>query len=241
MSRRIVEIAEERFLTDGFDATSMEAIAIEAGISKRTLYARFRSKPLLLQAVADHLFDPSRSEFTRYHERTDPPETVLRDMAHHMHRRVLMPFSIAVYRLVVSQSQRHRDDAGMMLGGERYLVPLVTALAFQFRRGAEQGTITDRWEPNLLAEQFLEAVCAWDLRRLVFGHELPQRSEINQALVDQRFELFFAGLRPLEGASIVADGGSRDARSSPSDAAALQPAPDRKRRPKCMSESRRSY
>ena len=40
----ILDIARESFVTDGFAATSMSAIAVRLGGSKGTLYNYFRSK-----------------------------------------------------------------------------------------------------------------------------------------------------------------------------------------------------
>jgi TetR/AcrR family transcriptional regulator, mexJK operon transcriptional repressor len=49
----ILSAATNLFLRDGYAAMSMEAVAKAAGVSKRTLYARFADKAVLLQhAVA---------------------------------------------------------------------------------------------------------------------------------------------------------------------------------------------
>lgn len=197
LTQRIVMIGARRFLADGFEMTSMDAIAMEAGISKRTLYARYGSKSLLLQAVADHLFNERASEFTVYRNSAKPTEDLLRDMAHHMNVRVLMPLSIDVYRLMVAQSQRHKKDSGLLLGGDRYLRSLLITLEIVFARAIQRGDASRHWNAELLAEQFLEAVCAWDLRRLVFGYELPADPEQRRRRVDQRVDLFLSGMRHL--------------------------------------------
>jgi AcrR family transcriptional regulator len=51
INRVILTVATERFLADGYAATSMDAIAAHAGISKGTLYSRYANKELLLRAV----------------------------------------------------------------------------------------------------------------------------------------------------------------------------------------------
>lgn len=51
--RRIREAAERLFLADGFVATSMTAIAREAGVSRPTVFNVFGSKVELLKEVAD--------------------------------------------------------------------------------------------------------------------------------------------------------------------------------------------
>ncbi|KYF70449.1 TetR/AcrR family transcriptional regulator [Sorangium cellulosum] len=47
--------ARRLFLEHGLGATSTDAIAAEAGVSKRTLYAHYPSKELLLQSVIEEL------------------------------------------------------------------------------------------------------------------------------------------------------------------------------------------
>lgn len=73
----IVEAARRLFLTRGFRATTMEAIAREAGMSKPTLYARFADKESVLAALGQHIV----AEFTTVFEQTmaapgDPLERV---------------------------------------------------------------------------------------------------------------------------------------------------------------------
>lgn len=49
----ILAAARELFLTDGFDRSSVDAIAARAEVSKRTVYDYFGDKRTLLQAVVD--------------------------------------------------------------------------------------------------------------------------------------------------------------------------------------------
>ncbi|GAA4669627.1 TetR/AcrR family transcriptional regulator [Streptomyces chumphonensis] len=49
----ILSAARELFLTDGFDRTSVDAIAARAEVSKRTVYDYFGDKQTLLRAVLD--------------------------------------------------------------------------------------------------------------------------------------------------------------------------------------------
>ena len=51
-TERIRAAAERLFLADGLRATTMEAIAREAGVAKPTLYGRFSDKEVLFRAVA---------------------------------------------------------------------------------------------------------------------------------------------------------------------------------------------
>jgi AcrR family transcriptional regulator len=51
---RIIDAAYELFYRKGFARVGVDAIAAEAGITKRTLYAHFDSKDQLLGAVLEH-------------------------------------------------------------------------------------------------------------------------------------------------------------------------------------------
>jgi AcrR family transcriptional regulator len=52
--QRIVEAAYESFWRSGFRRTSVDTVAARAGLTKRTVYAYFRSKDDLLAAVLSH-------------------------------------------------------------------------------------------------------------------------------------------------------------------------------------------
>src|SRR3546814_15173732 len=51
LSRKILRVARDVFFADGFGRSTAERIAAKAGISKRTLYARYGNKQLLFEAA----------------------------------------------------------------------------------------------------------------------------------------------------------------------------------------------
>lgn len=57
----ILAAAIAAFCQDGFDAVSMDRIADDAGVSKRTVYNHFRSKDALFRAVVAALIERARS------------------------------------------------------------------------------------------------------------------------------------------------------------------------------------
>ncbi len=54
--QRIVEAARAHFFSHGFRSVTMDDLAEELAISKKTLYAHFPSKTALLEAVLAHKF-----------------------------------------------------------------------------------------------------------------------------------------------------------------------------------------
>src|SRR3954452_7385630 len=53
--RPILEAAQRRFERDGYVATTMDAIAVEAGVASKTVYSAFTTKSGLLRALWDLL------------------------------------------------------------------------------------------------------------------------------------------------------------------------------------------
>jgi AcrR family transcriptional regulator len=49
----ILDAAIEAFISKGFETTSMDAIAVEAGVAKGTLYYHFKSKEGIVEAIVD--------------------------------------------------------------------------------------------------------------------------------------------------------------------------------------------
>jgi AcrR family transcriptional regulator len=60
--RDILDAAQRRFEQDGYAATTMEAIAAEAGVALKTVYKGFATKSGLLRALWNHLLRGGRDE-----------------------------------------------------------------------------------------------------------------------------------------------------------------------------------
>lgn len=56
MREKILEIASEMFLNLGFKSVTMDDIANEMGISKKTIYQHFENKTKLVEATTDYVF-----------------------------------------------------------------------------------------------------------------------------------------------------------------------------------------
>lgn len=57
MKKSILQKAAELFLKYGFKSVTMDEIAGELGISKKTIYANFETKPVLIKEVTFYVFD----------------------------------------------------------------------------------------------------------------------------------------------------------------------------------------
>jgi TetR/AcrR family transcriptional regulator, cholesterol catabolism regulator len=57
MKENIITKSGEMFLKGGFKSVTMDDIASEMGISKKTIYQHFETKPKLIEAVTQHLHE----------------------------------------------------------------------------------------------------------------------------------------------------------------------------------------
>lgn len=57
MKNKIIIKSTDMFLNQGFKSVTMDDIAQELGISKKTIYQHFENKSVLVETVALHLFD----------------------------------------------------------------------------------------------------------------------------------------------------------------------------------------
>ena len=64
-AERVVSAARRQFFTHGFRAVSMDDIAAELGMSKKTLYAQFPSKAVLVQAIMQEKFEEVEADLSR--------------------------------------------------------------------------------------------------------------------------------------------------------------------------------
>src|SRR5665811_2126330 len=67
--KAVLDAAERRFLADGFGATTIAAVASDAGVSVETIYKRFGNKASLVAAIHERgLAGPVSYTHLRAHE-----------------------------------------------------------------------------------------------------------------------------------------------------------------------------
>src|SRR5260370_24204937 len=106
LSDRILDVATMLFLSHGFGATSIEAVAKRAGISKRTFYHRFSGKEMLFEAVVRRLIDFWTPPFDTALLEAPSLAEGLRRVGEHMLNLALAPAAPALQPLVIAQAPR---------------------------------------------------------------------------------------------------------------------------------------
>ncbi len=152
----IREAALALFLDLGFEAASMDAVALKAGVSKGTLYARYENKELLFRAILD-------DQLTSWSRRAGEQDHLLPDdlvprLRHHA-RTLIEVFGWPEYKRIarlldaatptLPNVARHWEE----IGTRRYLRFLAADMA-----KVAGGTAAD-WDFH--ARVFLFAISGW--------------------------------------------------------------------------------
>lgn len=189
---KILEVATALFLSRGFGATSIEAVAGRARISKRTFYHRFRDKPELYRAVVQRLLQHWLPQFEAAFDAPAPLDTVLARSARRMLHVALSPEALALRRLLLAEAERFPElvDIAIEQGATR-AIERIAALLEEERRAGRIALEDCRFA----AMQFQEMVLSIPLRRAMgFGTPLGEAERDDWAT--KCVALFIAGCRP---------------------------------------------
>lgn len=107
-NQRLVEAAEQVFVTVGYGAASMEEIARVAGMSKKTLYSRFSDKARLFAAV---IGDADAFSEDLVNAPLPDPVSDLRQRLFALADFALTPRQLKLTRLVISEARQYPNLA----------------------------------------------------------------------------------------------------------------------------------
>lgn len=188
LNENILAAAAQLFLENGFDATSMDAIAEKARISKRTLYARHADKSALFNAVLYDLLDRLLAPVERIRYEPGDLASILTAIGRDMISSVVQPEFLAVYRVVTFEAHR-RPEFGRWIHETRRR-PAVQTIANLLQNHRNELRIDDF---EAAAEQFMSLTVDVSLRYGAFGLKMTpkQIEERLKAAVD----LFLHGAR----------------------------------------------
>jgi AcrR family transcriptional regulator len=191
LADRIIDVAEQLFLGHGFGATSIEAVAKQAGISKRTFYHRFPGKERLFEAVVRRLIERWLPPFDT--EMLSAPDLAdaLRHTAEYILRIALTPEALALHRLVIHEAQRFPGLARIMheLGAASGIERIAGHLEPRIKSGELRAI-----DPRFAAEQFILAVVTGPQRRAL-GLGVPLNAAEISAHAGNAVALFLDGAR----------------------------------------------
>jgi len=188
--RQITDAAHRLFLAQGFDVTSMEEIAREAGVSKATLYVYFKDKEELFAGVtAEAGFRITGPMFALVDPNNHDVRAVLRRIGTDLTTLVTRPQMVKALRAIITMGERIPD-----LGANYYQQGPMMGLGMlsQYLKAQVEHGILAIDDPFLAAAQFVEMAQATLARPLLFGTgETPGAEQIAH-VVEHAVDVFMA-------------------------------------------------
>jgi TetR/AcrR family transcriptional repressor of mexJK operon len=194
---RILDVATDLFLAEGYGATSIEAVAQRARISKRTFYHRFPDKAALFDAVLRRIIQGIRPPpDVPLFEGSDLSE-VLRRLARLAVHASVAPMALALSRLILTEAHRFPELAAIAVreGSRGEAIKQITVI---LEREACAGRLAID-HPEFAAEQFLSLLMTVPQRRALGLGAPMTRVELDD-WADDCVNLFLNGCRYWQGA-----------------------------------------
>jgi AcrR family transcriptional regulator len=189
--QRLLDVARRQFLSAGYRGTSLEGIAREAGVAKKTLYNRFGSKAGLFATILDALRRSWIAELQGLVLESNRPEAVLETVALHLLQVGTRPDMIELYRLLLLDApgfpeliRGYYDKAGGLSGME----PLSDYL-----RAAVAEDVLRIEDVALATEQFVYLVLGGIRTRMLLGAARRPSASARARIARQAVRIFLAG------------------------------------------------
>jgi AcrR family transcriptional regulator len=171
------ECALEQFLANGYEGTSMEAVAAAAGTTKASLYARFPSKEAMFIAVLSWasarrdwpIQDAEPTGLDDVHDLAGLT-AILGDIAAASVRRALHPKMVQLTRLAAAYGARFPELTRQSRRSPWRRYDLLVEL---LRRLRDEGVLTTDEDPEILADLFFAMVSGMPARLALFGVVRP--------------------------------------------------------------------
>jgi AcrR family transcriptional regulator len=166
----LLDYALQLFLDKGYEQTTIEAIALAVGMTKRTVYARYEDKSALFKAAVQRAIDlyTVPIESLRAAE-SDDLETTLTNIARIRVANVMTPAGIRLQRILNAESYRFPEIFNRAF--EQGAKPTIDCLADVLRRHNAAGT-TSVADPKLAASTFMSMVAGGPTRLATSGNAI---------------------------------------------------------------------
>lgn len=184
----LLRTAANEFLAEGFGNANVDRIARTAGVSKKTIYARYPNKEALFCAVVDEIANASHWLLTADMAATDEdPEHALLAFGLRITKTWTSPLETGIYRLILAETPRFPSLAALY---NREMELFRGTLLDYLRSQTERGALTIPDLPTAV-RQFGLLVYGEARERALLGEQ--QSAEDICALVRSGVRLFVAG------------------------------------------------
>ena len=190
---RILEGAERLFIRDGIDSVSMNAIADEARIARKTLYKYFSSKQEIALAIFKRFmeqraieFDPNQIPAGNGYQRL---EYFLLDSANLLDRHPEFFRFLVEFDALYARDGSPERTRQMYATGNDIVLPII-------RQGMEDGTIRSDINPGFLLAAIYNLISGMNTRFALVGNQIGE--EYGQSVKELHLgilRIFLQGIR----------------------------------------------
>jgi TetR/AcrR family transcriptional repressor of mexJK operon len=165
-NNELLDIASEVFLEKGFDRASVGEMAKRANASKGTYYTRYATKELLFSAIIRRKTDQVEEAFANIIRNDEEIEVTLKAFGERLLMVILLDDAVAIDRVISKEAQRFPELGKIYYeGGPGRMADLLTTY---LRQKVSEGVLSIP-HPKLAAEQFIDMVTGFIVRRAVLG------------------------------------------------------------------------
>lgn len=184
---QILDAAEELFHSTGVEHTSMDQLALEAKVSKRTVYNHFATKDLLFQAILQRMFDKlSQGNLVRF-DASIPIAQQLRKIAEDEVEMLSSDAFLRVAKIAIMQVMQRPELAQLMnnsaMGCKRYLESFLTE--------ACAANVLEIADIPFASKQFVYQLKSFVFYPTLFGLE-KQTKTMQEHIIDEVITMFLA-------------------------------------------------
>lgn len=191
--QKIIEVATQLFLKQGYHQTNLDQIIEQCGGSKQTIYSYFGDKRGLLTAVIGRCIEEVEAIFNFKNDDHKTLEQQLVQFGTNYLDTILSPTLLNTFRILLTESQHDQELADFYLNQGPYRI---TNYLRQFLLShMEQGHIK-HGDPSVACGHLLSLLKGYIQHEALFGVRVPPKTVIKQH-VQSAVDCFLNGYRPI--------------------------------------------
>lgn len=191
IEQRLREAATEAFVESGFDGTTMEAVASAAGITRRTLYAKYPDKQALFAAVIPQALADMPLLGVAIEVPTGDLNDALRRLARQIIERLVDPTAVRLRRLAMLEADRIAE-LDPVQGADMWSTSLLSIVELLASHADAGEIVTDDLEAA--ADLFLAMVAGGPTKWADYG--VFRSAEELECHIARAVALFLSGVLP---------------------------------------------
>ncbi|MTI10370.1 TetR/AcrR family transcriptional regulator [Curvivirga aplysinae] len=193
---QIINAAKKVFLEKGFDIASMDMIAAEAGVSKRTVYSHYQSKENLFASIMNDLCTSKRGDIIDETEmdacdllpKDKSAEETLTIFGNTFLTYIYDPEVLAMLRIMIGQADKFPEIGESFYNQGPVMTQNMLTAYFEHTNGTGETKFKDTC---IAAKSFISSLLGPTHLQCMFGGKSPSEEEISTH-VDKVTSLFLS-------------------------------------------------